>query len=316
MANQMSWVTSGVDVSLKTLDIHCTESDKSIKIGNDSESIGEYLNKQAPTQFAVEPTNQYHVLFVSMAIEAGHEIYLVDALRVSRYRESIGVRVKTDASDAKVLSRYMQREGQDLRRFRLPERGQEQLMTLLRRRALVAKHKTALQLGLRTMPGVLGRSSRALFKQLDRLMERIDELMQQLLDELGYRQDYDRVKNIPGIGPLNAIALVSIYRQHEFTSANQFVAFMGMDIRLRDSGKYKGMSKLTKKGPSEIRRLIYLGAQAASRNAWMKPLYERYVTAGRSKIAAACIVARKLLRIAFSLLKNQSQFDPTHFKYA
>ena len=58
----------------------------------------------------------------------------------------------------------------------------------------------------------------------------------------------------PWVGPLTALALVALYHRGEFVCADAFIAFMGMDVRVRESGQWRGRRKLTKKGDPEVRR--------------------------------------------------------------
>ena len=61
--------------------------------------------------------------------------------------------------------------------------------------------------------------------------------LKQSLTELGPVQ-----QPIPGVGPLT---MVATYHRGQFRSADSFIAFLGMDVRVRDSGKFRGQRKLT-----------------------------------------------------------------------
>lgn len=50
-----------------------------------------------------------------------------------------------------------------------------------------------------------------------------------------------------------------------FASADSFIAIMGIDARVRDSGKFRGRRKLTKKGESELHRLLFNAASQGRR---------------------------------------------------
>ncbi len=86
------------------------------------------------------------------------------------------------------------------------------------------------------------------------------------------------------------------------------MAFIGLDVRVRESGSYKGKRKLTKRGDAEIRRLLYCATQAASCYPPFRAYHQKQIDKGLPKIAAKVILARKLARIAFSLMQNQTQF--------
>ena len=88
------------------------------------------------------------------------------------------------------------------------------------------------------------------------------------------------------------------YRSGHFVHRDPFVAFLGLDVRATDSGKYKGTRNLTKHG--QHFHHDYLKLQAP----------------GLCKIAALVIIARKLARLAFSLFKNQTSFEPQRYRDA
>ena len=91
-------------------------------------------------------------------------------------------------------------------------------------------------------------------------------------------------------------------------SSDAFVAFMGLDVRMRESGKYRGKRKLTKRGEAELRRLLYCAAQGSRSYHRFEDYYQRQLDKGMSKIAAKVALARKLARIAFALMQNQTMF--------
>ena len=88
-----------------------------------------------------------------------------------------------------------------------------------------------------------------------------------------------------------------------------FVAYIGLDVRIRESGRYVGKRKLTKRGESEIRRLLYCASIPARCHARFEQYHQRQLDKGLSKIAANIVLARKLARIAFTLMQNQEMFD-------
>ena len=49
---------------------------------------------------------------------------------------------------------------------------------------------------------------------------------------------------------------------------------------------------------------------AASRSATWQPFYQRYRDRGLSRIHSLVILARKLARVAFALMKNQTTYQP------
>lgn len=96
----------------------------------------------------------------------------------------------------------------------------------------------------------------------------------------------------------------------EFTSSDAFLAFVGLDLRVRDSGKHKGERKLSKRGDPEARKLLYMAALTACQQPGpFSEFRARYLEAGRSKTEAAVIVARKLARVAWAVYTKQQPYD-------
>ena len=103
-----------------------------------------------------------------------------------------------------------------------------------------------------------------------------------------------------------------------FTEIQRVIARIDQRIRalVHESGKYKGQRKLTKCGEAEVRRLLFCAAQGAR----AYPCFERYLQLqldkGLSKIAAKVTLARKLARIAFTLISKQQSFKKQEIIYS
>ena len=118
-----------------------------------------------------------------------------------------------------------------------------------------------------------------------------------------------RCEAVEGIGPLSACALVMAFLRGDFRNSDAFVAFLGLDVRVRDSGKQVQRRRLSKRGDPEIRRLLHNAAMAARRHPYWANVYQRYRDRGLQTTQALVILARKLARIAFALMKNQTTYQ-------
>ena len=109
---QVGKLIVGADVAKAELVIHHDDRDEIIKVKNTKPEIKKWL-KQQPlnTAIAVEATNVYHLDLVELAHSLGFEVYVIDGFQLSNYRKSVGVRVKTDPTDARLLSRFLRNEG-------------------------------------------------------------------------------------------------------------------------------------------------------------------------------------------------------------
>jgi transposase len=313
MATQVIRQRIGVDVSKREL-VYFVEDAADIRVcPNTPNDIRAWLKSlHGPTDFAMEATSDFHLDLALQAHRRGHRVYLLNGYRLNRYRDSIGGRAKTDASDARLLLRYLVHEQAELRPWVPPPAAYRRLQQLLRRRAQLVKARVALQQslqGLQSIPGLKSAWNATLrrLKQLDALLLK---QIQSTLAATGWEPSSQRCQQIEGVGPISGAALAMVFHRGEFTGSDAYVAFIGLDVRARDSGQSHGRRKLTKQGDPELRRLLYLAAmQAKSKPAW-QPFYQRHIDRGLAPVQAINALARKLARVAFALMKHQTDYQP------
>ena len=305
MAKPTSLITLGIDVSKDELVIHVFDTEQSTSIPNQPATVRDWLSQFPDAEIAIEPTSSYHLVTIEAALEQGFTVYLISPRQLVHYREAVNQRNKTDLSDAFLLARYLDRERDQLKPFQPQHAKAQALWTLLKRRGLLAQTRVQLR---QSFNGIR-LATKPLFNQISALMKRIDEKIRQLIDQLGWRADYQRCLTIPGIGQLNAAALVAAFHRGAFSGANAFVSFIGLDVTIRESGRFKGKRKLSKRGEAELRRLLYCAAHPARCHPEFDSFYLRQLDKGLPKTAANVILARKLARIAFALMRNQQAFN-------
>lgn len=306
MAMQVNIPTLGIDIAKDWFDV--SDGESATRIANTDEAIRVFIGGLSrATRIAMEPTSRYHEALMMAAIAAGHIVYLVDAFRLSRYREAMGVRAKTDPGDARLLFRYLNAEASSLVPYCPKPKAVQRLQSLLGARATLVQSKTSMGLSLADVVE-LAVTRRALLKRIDAALAVIDRKLRSCVEQAGYSDDYKRCLAIPGVGPLNAAALIAVFHRGAFRSIDAFIAYLGLDVRVRDSGKYRGLRKLTKRGNPEIRRLLFNGARAGSATAQWKSYYDGLLSRGFSTTAATVAVARKIAKLAFALLRDQSEY--------
>lgn len=310
MAKQVEERTIGVDVAKGWLDIYEAGQGDPVRIDNNNKGIQAWLCGLAgPARIAIEATNRYHERFIEQAHAQGHGVYVVDAFRLSRYRDAVGHRAKTDRSDAELLARYLQQEHEHLRRWQPRDPRQARLWRLLKRRATLVRTAVRLRQSLADI-GALDDVARELIRNCQQLVRQVDRELQVQARQLGWQPELRRLGAMPGLGPVTSLALVAAFHRHNFRSADAFVAFIGLDVRVRDSGRYRGRRKLTKKGDPEIRRLLYNAAMAGCKDAHWNPYYQSLRARGLSGTAALMILARKMVRVCYALFQKQVSFEP------
>jgi transposase len=95
-----------------------------------------------------------------------------------------------------------------------------------------------------------------------------------------------------------------------FTSARAITAFAGLNPKLQDSGKHKGHVVISRMGSARLRSGLYMPAVAALvHNPAIKALKERLQARGKAGKQIVCAAMRKLLHIAYGVLKSGEPFD-------
>ena len=98
-----------------------------------------------------------------------------------------------------------------------------------------------------------------------------------------------------------------------FQRSAQVVAYAGLDVTVRESGKYKGQRKLSKRGSGELRRTRSLAAMRCVRRegSAFGAYYQALGARGLKGNAALVAVMRKMLVVAYHLLKSGEPDDAT-----
>ena len=311
MTSQPEPIHIGIDVSKAWLDIALGENGPVQRIDNTPAAIRAWLRRlpAGTLHFGCEATGTYHHALRAAVIKAGHPLYLIDGYRLSRYRDATRVRAKTDPIDARLIARYIATEGSRLHPYTPPPEATQRVQQLLRRRATLIRAVVIMRQSLSDLPG-FKRDVHLLLDRAERLAQRMQAQILERLKQSKWIDDLRRCQGIEGVGPLTAAALCATFHRGAFTSADAFIAYLGLDICTRESGTKRGRGTLSKKGDPEARRLLHNAAMAASRSATWKPLYQAYIARGFSCTQALVALARKIARVAFALMKSRSQYQP------
>jgi len=303
-------VILGADVSKDWLDLNRYGEATVNRIANTQSEIDTFLKPYRGAAIAVEATNHYHELLVARARRRGLIVYLISGYELKHYAVSIRRRMRSDPIDAQLLSRYLAHERDMLIPYQPKSPKLNQLWQLLKRRALlVRQNEQRRQSFLDVAP--LQSIERRLAQHYRAAIVLIDRELKRLSAELGWGSDLARLAAIPGVGPLSSYALLVAYHSGRFVHHDPFVAYLGLDVRAKDSGKHIGKRKLTKRGDGEYRRLLHCAAMAAARHQpYFKARYQALTQRGLAKTAALVVIARKLARLAFTLLSRQLTFNP------
>jgi transposase len=294
----------GCDVGKRRIDV-CLATSHGVQLSNERLAIERFARTlPANSLVGMEATGRYHELLAQILVAAGHRVYVINARWIHAYSRGLGMRGKTDRTDAQVIARYTTAEHAKLRSYQPPSPEQLELRTLLQRRHAAAKL-------LATARQSLAEDAEALLAVLKTTCTDIERRIARLLRS---RPEWaglaERLRSVPGVGALTSAQLVATLTRMPFSRVEAFVAHTGTDPRPNDSGQKRGRRVLTHHGDASLRGLLFMAAMTATRS----PAWRRYYLAqqakGLSRTAALVVVARRIARITFSLYKTGETYDP------
>ena len=156
--------------------------------------------------------------------------------------------------------------------------------------------------------------------QLDIELTQLDSLAQQMAEverrlEVIAKEDprIRRLQTIPGVGRKTAEVLVTALDDAgRFKNARQVSAYIGLVPRQYQSGETDRKGRITKRGSRLLRTMLLECAWVSLRyNEWARATYDRIHGGQKTrKKKAAIALARKIAVVAWSMLKNETDWDP------
>lgn len=308
----MQTLDIGVDVAKDEVVVACAQgSFAPHAVKNDSAALTRWLRTLSPgARIGVEATSHYHLTLADRAHASGFSVYVLNPRDTRHYARAIGARAKTDRVDAALLARFVAHEHGRLAPYRPASATERAIDQLLRRRAKLLALKGAAAMTLSGVPALKAEGA-TLARHFDRLLARLETLLtERIAEEPTKRATVERLQSIVGVGPLVGAGLGNALDRLPFRSADAFIAFLGLDPRAHDSGAHRGKRRLSKRGPAELRRLLYNAAMSAVATKSWGPIYQRYRARGLSSTESLVILARKIARTAWSLHRHDTTFDP------
>jgi transposase len=147
--------------------------------------------------------------------------------------------------------------------------------------------------------------------QIQEQAKEITEMIMTLLDDQMKRRA-EILTSMKGIGDKTALNfLIELGGDvRAFDNDKKLIAAAGLDPTTHESGKYKGQSKISKRGNRHLRRVIWL---MANRVIVSNPVFRAYYFKRRKDgliyKMAVLATAHKLVRVIFSMLRNERFFE-------
>ncbi len=149
------------------------------------------------------------------------------------------------------------------------------------------------------------------------LIRQRNEIEAQADDLLRNSRDYQILRQIPGIGPINALTIIAEAGDLRcFHHHRQFLKFCGLDLSTQQSGQYRGQTRLSKFGNARLRRTLWIAGQVAirQRENGFRHKFERYIARDRDnpdlRRKAITAITAKMARVVHAVVKSGSDYRP------
>ena len=313
----MSKTVLGVDISKKKLDVELRFDEKALKRRFDNTPKGFRLLQGwllslhiSEVHACLEATGVYGEALAEFLYERGHRVSVVNPLRIKAYAQSDLKRNKTDSADAGTIADFCLKKDPDAW-HPLPSEI-KQLQAFTRRlealeEMLIGEHNR-----FESAPQEVRPSLKRMIRSLEKEIKAVNRLIKEHIDNHpGLKEQRCLLESIPGIGEKTAQVLLSEIEFSTLRSARSLAAQAGLSPHRDQTGTTRDRTHLSKLGNGRIRKALYFPAITAVKyNQIVKALADRLSRRGKRPMQIVCAAMRKLLHIAFGVIKNNRPYDP------
>jgi transposase len=313
--------TLGIDISKDSfhLELSINEKLRHRKFANRKEGFIELCawlarHKASQVHACLEATGPYSEDLALHLHQQGHTVSIVNPAQIKAFGQSELLRNKDDRPDAGLIRRFC--EKQRPAAWTPPPAHLRELQALTRHleNLIETRQQQLNRLEGAKTKGVI-KSLRKLVTYLDSEIARTEKQIQEHVDNHpDLKQQSQLLESIPGIGKRTAAKLLAeIEDIARYKSARQVAAYAGLTPRNYRSGTIRGKTRLSKTGNARVRKALFLPAMTAKRyNPIVRSFCQRLARHGKNKMEIIGAAMRKLIHIAFGVLKSGKPFDPTH----
>jgi transposase len=160
-------------------------------------------------------------------------------------------------------------------------------------------------------------SLKILLTQITHLEEETAKLDKEIMERV--QNQATTLTTIPGIGVITSGTIIAEIGNFERfkddkDGAEKLVALAGIDPRVKESGKYKGKAKMSKRGSPYLRQAVrqaaFVAACGLRHDPMFAALYQKKIQEGKPFEVALSHVENKMLHVIFSLLKSKKEYKP------
>ena len=262
----------------------------------------------------MEATGAYGEALALHLHRADHHVSVINPAAVKAFAASRLSRTKTDRVDAELIARFC--VAQQPPAWAPPAPEVRELQALVRRLEALTEMRVAEANRLEAVIAVeaVRSSVEEHIAYLDRQIEQTRAVIRRHINSHpDLRRQSELRDSIPGVAEATAATLLAeITDIRQYRSARQVAAYAGLAPRERHSGSsVRGHTRLSKIGNARLRKALYFPAITALR---CSPFFQRWAEGlrqrGKCKMSIIGATMRKLIHLAYGVLKTGRAFDP------
>jgi transposase len=281
------------------------------------------LKREKPgtqVQYIMEATGTYYENLAHYLHGQGKKVSVVLPNKIKHFAKSLNLKTKTDKVDSNLIAQVgIERE---LVTWKPMSGNYKQLRDLCREMLSLKKEKSRAMCQLHAMehshqktPRVLQIKKSMIEFYVTSISQIETEVAEIINSDTEFKNRIEKIMKVKGLGLITIVIVLCETNGFElFNNIRQVVSFAGLDVRMNESGTFKGKTRISKKGNARIRQCLFMPALCATTwNEKIKDLYER-ITERNPDIKKKGVIAamRKLLIIIFVLWKNGEEYNPQH----
>ena len=265
--------------------------------------------------FTMEATGIYYESLAYFLFEKEQVTHVLLPNKAKKFAESLNIKSKTDKIDSKMLGRMgVERV---LEQWVLSSKIYRRLRTLSRERQQLVKERTRIKNQLHAeehsgdpIATTMGRMKKHII-YLDKQINSIEKELDIVVSKDTYiSEKVKKISTVPGLAFKTVVGVIAETQGFvNISSIRQLSSYAGYDISIKESGKWKGKARISKKGNSHIRQIMYMPSLSAIQHSeTYKSIYERLNEKKQNGLISGTAVQRKLLGLIYTLWKNDSDY--------
>jgi transposase len=276
-----------------------------------------YKQKDVPLVVNMEATGVYYENCALYLFKEGYSVSVLLPNKAKKWLQAEGLKSKNDKIDAQGLSKMGAEKALEL--WQPAAEYYYELRAMTRQHQSLQEFKTAVNNQLHAEEHGMYKN-KMVIKQLKQQIKFIEKQIADLEPTIEAHIAADeevaaKVENICRIKGLGIQTVAVIIAETNgfilFKNAPQLVSYAGYDVIENQSGDHKGKTKISKKGNSRIRRILFMPAfnMVKYKQKPFVDLYKRTFEKHGLKMKSYVAIQKKLLVLIYALWKNNTAYD-------